>query len=335
VSLESLIAKTSKRDDILALYPHVLGGEMEAWGFAPSVPNIPWAVVKSVSDFGDNLFNRDGQTLAASHAAKVTRDILGYYQSEGYLKLSSASSKYLPLVNALYGNEIKITNNDVNVTNLNDYLHELSPLIQYKLGYYITGEEYGDDFIKYFSYLILETAQNSFKHGKATEVVINFSDKNVFIQDNGNDFDLNNLVEGQGRGGTFSWVKFKENFLDNRYVKYKFEKKKHKFNLVKVNENITRIINDCTAKIVENKIGVGWGETDFLSYEEGCEAVYIDDRQASIPSRRFSLIGEVKRIIESGKLVFVSVSDQEDKALYQTLGYGPDKLKIIVHKKYS
>ncbi|WP_253658434.1 MULTISPECIES: hypothetical protein [unclassified Vibrio] len=335
VSLESLIAKTSKRDEIIKSFSHVVGGEMEAWGFVPSVGNTPWAVVKSVSDFGDDLFNRNTQAAAASEAATVTKDLIGYYQSEGHLDFNTTSSDNLPLTNALYGNEIKITNGEVNAINLNDYLHNMSFLIQYKLGYYVTSDEYGDDFIKYFSYLILEAVQNSFKHGRATEVNIKFDDKSIFIQCNGNDFDLNKLSNADGRGGQFAWLKFKENFIDNEYVTYKFHKKKHKFNLVKVNQDIVRIINNCTAKIVENKIGTGWSESEVLSYDNDCEAVYIDDRQISLPSRRFSLIEEAKRIIESGRIVFVSVSDQENEELYKSTGYGPDKLKIWVHNKYS
>lgn len=329
VSLESLIAKTSKRDEIIDMYPHILGGEMEAFGFVPSIGSIPWAVVKAISDFADDQFNRNSQEIAASKAADVVKEMIDIYQSEGYFRLNSTSSECLSLVNSLYGNEIKITDKEVNSANLNDYIDNLSPLIQYKLGYYLTGDQYGDDFLKYFCYLILETTQNSFKHGGATKVTINFGEKSVFIQDDGKDFDLNGLIDG--RGGAFSWSKFKENFIDTGHVKYCFEKKKHKFKLIKINCEITRIINNCTAKIVANKIGSGWGNSSILSYEPTCEAVYIDDRRVFIPSRRFHLVDEAKRIIESGKVVFVSVNDKENGELYNELGFGPDKLKVMIH----
>jgi nucleoside phosphorylase len=331
-SLESLIASTSKRDEILTIYPHLLGGEMEAFGFVPSLRAIPWVIAKAISDFANDDFDREKQITAANRAACVVKEMLTLYESEGHLNLNSTTSQNLCLTHALYGKEIKITTKEVNSSNLNDFIDSLSPLVQYKLSYYLTGDEYGDDFIKYFGYLILETAQNSFKHGGATTCLIHFDEKSIFIQDDGNDFKLNDLESTEGRGGAFSWSKFKKYFLDTGYVKYKFEKKKHKFKLVKANENITRIINECTASIVANAIGGGWENSQVLSYDEGCEAVYVDDRQVFIPSRRFSLISEVQRIIESGRVVFVSVSDSENGAMYQSLGYGLDKLKIMVHK---
>ena len=330
-SLETLIAQTSKRDEIITKFPHLLGGEMEGFGFIPSLKSLPWVIVKAVSDFASDDFNREKQIIAAARSASTVQNLLSFYESEGYINLNATSSKNLCLTHALYGKQIIVTNKEVNPSNLNDYIDSLAPIIQYKLSYYLTGDEYGDSFIKYFGYLLLETVQNSFKHGGASRCVIHFDESSLYIQDDGNDFELSGLSSYQNTGGAFSWSKFKENFLDLGYVSYKFEKKKHKFKLIKANENITRIISECTASIVENAIG-GWANSQILSFKDDCESVYVDDRNVFIPSRRFSLVNEVKRIIESGRVVFVSVSDNENGTIYQSLGYGPDKLKIMVHK---
>jgi nucleoside phosphorylase len=329
-SLETLIAQTSKRDEIITEFPHLLGGEMEGFGFIPSLKKLPWVIVKAISDFASDDFTRERQATSARRAATTVKKLISIYESECYIKLNSTSSKNLCLTHALYGKEIKITRNEVNFNNLNDYIDGLAPLVQYKLSYYVTGDEYGDSFIRYFSYLLLETAQNSFKHGGASKCVIHFDESSLYIQDDGNDFELYGLSSNQNTGGAFSWLKFKENFLDTGYVSYKFEKKKHKFKLLKINENIRRIINDCTARIVCNAIG-GWANSQILSFKDDCESVYVDDRRVFLPSRRFHLVNEVSRIIESGRVVFVSVSDSENGAIYQGLGYGPDKLKIMVH----
>jgi len=330
VSLETLVASGNKRDEILGLYPHVLGGEMEAFGLVPSLHDVPWVIVKSVSDFADEKFDRNQQAVAAKSAAEVTRELIDAYNKEEYIKLNSTSSDSLNLVHSLVGDSIKITNNDVNPNNLNDYMDNLFPLVRYKVSYYVIDGECYDKLPKYFSFLILEAAQNAFKHGGATEVVINFGKKSVSIKSDGDDYELHQL-EGD-KGGAYSWLKLKELFIDSGSITYNFSKKKHNFKLLRIDENFTKIINDCTASVVKERIGSGWENSRILSYSDDCKAVYVDDRTVFLPSRTLSIVAEVKHIVETGRVVFVSVSDHDDAAMYQKLGFGPERLKIRVHK---
>ena len=328
-SLETLMASSDKRDNILDRYPSILGGEMEAFSFVPSLDSIPWLIVKAVSDFAGDDFERDGQNIAAKNAAVMVQSIIGLYVSEKHINLSTTSSDQLFLVDSLFGKSIKVTHNEVNPSNLNDYLESLGSLIKYKLSYYLIGDEYGAVFVKHFCSLILEVAQNAFKHGAATEVTITFEKERIFIQDNGNDYELSNLLGA--KGGASSWSKVKSNYVDTDIVSYSFNKKKHKFNLLKLNEDIDRVIRDCTAKIATGRIGNGWGNNGVLSFSDTCEAVYVDDRKINMLSTRYSVIEDVRAIIDAGKIVFVSVSDNEDAEGYKALGFSPEKVKIMVH----
>ena len=89
--------------------------------------------------------------------------------------------------------------------------------------------------------LILEVVQNSIKYAESSNVVVTFNEKNIIVDDGGNDFELTSL-KGE-RGGAKSWKRVKKNHIDTGSVEYVFHKKKHKFNLTKVNPHIKNIIS--------------------------------------------------------------------------------------------
>lgn len=329
ISLETLYASTNKRDELLEAYPHVIGGEMEAFGFVPSLKDIPWLVVKAVSDDAGDEYDRSMQVCAAKISSESLSELINIFIDKLPIKLNTSTSKNLALVDRLLGKTLKLPMGKINPNNLNDYLNDvLGPQVEYKLNYYVTSEDYCREFVKYFCGLILEVVQNTIKHGGATNVEVTFNDKNIIINDNGNDYELTNL-KGD-RGGAFTWNKVKARFIYTHKVSYGYIKKKHKFSLTKINKNINHIINDCTAEIVRDKIGSPWISNSVLAFRDSCESVFVNDRQIMMQSRRNSMLLEVKQLIESGKRVYVAVNDKDDAEQYLNLQLAPDLLKILI-----
>ncbi|WP_053397293.1 MULTISPECIES: 5'-methylthioadenosine/S-adenosylhomocysteine nucleosidase family protein [Vibrio] len=329
VSLETLYASTEKRDILLSGYSEVIGGEMEAFAFVPSMAHIPWLVVKSVSDNGDDDFNQDFQTEAAKLASNTVAKIVDICADNGLISLNTSTAENLMLVDRLLGKTIKLPIEELTPNNLNDYLNDvIGPQIEYKLNYYVTSDEYERSFVKHMCDLILEVIQNSIKYADSSKVEVTFNDKNIIIDDGGSDFELTAL-KGE-RGGATSWSRVNNNYIKEGKVEYVFQKKKHKFNLIKVNPSIRRIISNCSVAIIKDKIGSPWVSKSILSYDEKCDAVFVDDRQVKMQSRRNSLIKAVQQLLESGKVVYVAVNDNEDAEQYVRLKVQPELLKILV-----
>lgn len=77
---EKLLRDPSKLRRIRTLHGKVEVGEMEAAGFVSAcrVGDVPWMVVRGISDFGDELKNDRFHSFAACAAAAVTRDFIGH-----------------------------------------------------------------------------------------------------------------------------------------------------------------------------------------------------------------------------------------------------------------
>lgn len=323
VSLETLYASTEKRDELLCKYPDVIGGEMEAFAFVPSMLHIPWLVVKSVSDNGDDDFNQDFQIEAAKLASEALDRVIGICVEKDLISLNTSTAENLALVDRLLGKSIKLPVENLTPNNLNDYLNDvIGPQIEYKLNYYVTSDEYDRRFVKHMCDLILEVVQNSIKYAESSNVVVTFNEKNIIVDDGGNDFELTSL-KGE-RGGAKSWKRVKKNHIDTGSVEYVFHKKKHKFNLTKVNPHIKNIISNCSVTIIKEKVGSPWVSKSILSYDDACDAVFVDDRQVKMQSRRDSLVGAVRQLLESGKIVYVAVNDSEDAEQYIRLKIQPE-----------
>lgn len=331
-SLETFYSSTKERDALISQYPSLIGGEMEGFGFIPSVKDIPWLIIKSVADFGSDKVDRKKQVKAAQSAASVLPVITSLLLDRELIFFNNTSPSKLFLMDLLIGNTIKISRDSFNSDSLNDYLNDyIGPIIDYKLEFYLACDEYDKNFLRSFCDLILEVSQNSFKHGGATTVSITFDLKKIIIRDNGDDYDLNNL-EGD-RGGSEAWRRVKLDFISKEFVIYSFKKRSHYFNLIKANEMVRKVIKDCTASIVKNTVGSGFKPISILSYNENCDAIYFDDRNNRMRSRRNTLINEVEDLLIKGKIVYISVNDEYDSELYRSkLANHSERLKILVDK---
>ena len=88
VSGEKLVDSDRMRDQLRAIAPEAVAGEMEGWGLASAAARerIPWAVVKAISDFGDgrkSAFDSTRQQAAANSASFVRHALaLGGWTSQ-------------------------------------------------------------------------------------------------------------------------------------------------------------------------------------------------------------------------------------------------------------
>ncbi|KOO11159.1 hypothetical protein AKJ18_30540, partial [Vibrio xuii] len=102
--------------------------------FVPSMAHIPWLVVKSVSDNGDDDFNQDFQTEAAKLASNTVAKIVDICADNGLISLNTSTAENLMLVDRLLGKTIKLPIEELTPNNLNDYLNDvIGPQIEYKL----------------------------------------------------------------------------------------------------------------------------------------------------------------------------------------------------------
>lgn len=307
-SLETLLSSTSERDSLLQQFPYLIGGEMEAFGFVPSLRMVPWIVVKSVSDFGCDNFERSNQTNSAASAALSLPVLNKLLIVNSLIDFSISKPDELLLLDCLFGDEIRVSKNSINSDELNDHLNdEVGIIIERKLGYYLNDTGYDRSFLRYFCDLILEVLQNSLKHGGASFVTVKFHQNKIIINDDGDEYSLENL-EGDN-GGASSWRRIKSYGLDTKLVSYTFKKKSHYFEMNAASKELMEAVKNCKASIIPSTIGSGYSRQVALYYKEGCEIIYFEDSNVRMTSRRFVLIEEVKKLLEDGKKVYVKVSD--------------------------
>lgn len=307
-SLETLLSSTSERDRLLQQLPHLIGGEMEAFGFVPSLKQIPWVVIKSVSDFGCDNFERSNQESSAASSALALPVLNQLLKDNELISFSISKHDELLLLDCLFGNEIRVLKSKVNSDELNDHLNdEVGVVIERKLEYYLNDNGYDRSFLRYFCDLILEVIQNSLRHSGASFASVKFYPNKIIINDDGNEYPLQNL-EGD-KGGASSWRRIKTYGLDTNLVSYDFKKKSHYFEMTASSKELMDAVKNCTASVIPSTIGSGYGRQLALSYNKECEIIYLKDGNVRMTSRRIILIGEVKRLLDEGKKVYVKVSD--------------------------
>jgi|GEM_PF-3244576 len=330
-SLETLFSSAQKRDELLQQYPSLYGGEMEAFGFISSIREVPWMIIKNVSDFADESFTRIGQVSAAASSSGLIPGIISVLVKNELLKLQFNLAPHILLINSLIGNTIKINKTQFNSDTLNDYLNDIiGPVVLYKLDNYCSGLEYQDNFSVSFCDLFLEISQNSFKHGMANKVEITFYNDCITVYDDGNDYDLHNL--NGDNGGSRSWTNIRKKFIDSDQVTYTYNKKKHKFKLSKINEMLRDIKSKCTAIILPDKVNSGYLADHILDFNPECKAIYIDVSKILMTSRKMSITKDITKLIAIGKIIIISCrNNQQAEDYHYDLGPDSENLRIIIN----
>ena len=329
-SKERLFSDTKQRDLLLEEFPEILGGEMEAFGFIPNVDNNNWLIIKTVSDFGDNEYNRETQVEAANVSADIIPNFISILKNHEIIFecVNDDSSKVL--IDILIGNTLKIYRGNISPENLNDFLNnKIGPLIDYKLEYFLTGAEYDDFFVYYFCNLLLEMTQNSFRYGHATEVEISFSSSSIIFSDNGDFFDVSQITGD--KGGADAWRNVKSNFLEKDFVDFEIKKKKICFNLKMIDLDLQKIIKECSVSIKRGTIGSPYESKSILEYNNECSSVFVNDIANRMSSRRLTIIHEVKKLLENGLKVYVIVRSESEAEKYRSfLSDHEENLKMII-----
>ena len=331
-SLETLIADANFRNDIIDQYPTILGGEMEGFGYIPTLASkkIHWLILKTVSDLADEDYIRKNQEDSALKSAVLLPKLIKEIEHE--LEDYNSSKSLDHLKNILKGKVININRNEFTDESLNDYLNDIiGPVIESKLQeYFYAIDETGDStFVRCFCDLILEICQNSFRHGKSTDFKISFHSKTIILNDDGVDFDISKIV-GE-RGGAKAWRNVHDIFIQREFVRYSHSKANvHKFHLEKVKDFLTNLRENCSVRIVPGTIGNVFSRNQILEFDKSCTSVYLKDNINRMTSRRLSLIDEVKKILEKDITVYLSVQNEYEAKEYQNslIDFG-DRLIII------
>lgn len=318
-SLETLIAGNEYRDIILSQYPTILGGEMEGFGYIPTLVSkgVPWLIIKTISDFADIQFSRDVQEDSAKSVANYIPHLIKEISIE--LEMDDSMGRLEHLKNILKGNTIHINRTEFTEESLNDFLNDMiGPVVESKLQeYFYALDKSGDStFVRYFCDVILEIAQNSFKHGESKEFEISFHSKAIILQDDGTDFDFAQ-IKGS-RGGATAWKKIKESFIDKEYVRYSHTKPNiYKFHLENAKDFLNNLREKCSIRIRPGTVGAIQSRYQILEYDESCTSVYLKDKHNRMSSRRHSIIEQVRKLLEKDITVYISVHNEFEAMEYQ------------------
>jgi len=319
VSLESLIAGKEYRDEIINQYPTILGGEMEGFGYIPTLESrgISWLIVKTISDFADNQYGREIQEKSAKHSAMLIPKLINEIAYEFEDDKSDKNLEHLK--NILRGNSIHIKRTEFSEETLNDFLNDIiGPIVESKLQeYFYAIDKTGDSiFVRCFCDVILEIAQNSFKHGKSTDFEIAFHSKSILLQDNGLDFDISQ-IEGES-GGATAWKKIDRKFIQKELVRYTHTKPNvSKFHLENVKDFLANLREKCSVKITPGTLGAIQSRYQILEYDKNCTSVYLKDSNNRMSSRRHAIINQVRTLLEKDITVYLSVHNECEAKEYK------------------
>ncbi len=210
-SAEIYFSADEPRNALINQHPDLLGGEMEAYGFIANLKDIPWAVVKGVSDDAGDTTNRDPQKLVAARAATLMSALIQELTSKATLPMPTKTPPRSALIDAIIGDSI-IVNSVSDAAHLNDHLNDnIGPSLERRLQRYVSDDASQQDLHRALLKLILEVIQNALRHGNASRVTLTFYETRIDLVDDGEHFDLRSLAGN--RGGAIAWEDFDEYFV--------------------------------------------------------------------------------------------------------------------------
>lgn len=317
-SLETLYKSDAARDDLLAQYPEVKAGEMEAFGFVQSVGQVPWVVVKTVSDYGGDSFSDiEQKEIATTTAQRLPIIIDSLCQSNGY-SFETASPAYLHLFDAMIGDTISLHERDVKKLGLNDILNnEYGPLLLRKLHNYCSEIEYDSEFPYLICDVLLELAQNAFKHNGSKTLSICLNATSITVVTDNDVFDMNQLTTG--RGGAEAWKDFSGRYMENGEVSYRAKKNQHRFSLHRVDKNLRKAKENCAVTIRRDTIGSGFrAPNGILVFETTCSSIFISTDGIFMRSRAFSIIEDIKKHLSQGLVIYLCCRNSDEAQRYKS-----------------
>lgn len=307
LSQENRIENQVIRDNILRSYEPIHGGEMEGFSFLSS--NSNWLIVKAVSDHGDSLNHATQQSVISNIAPSL-------YDCISTLKYDTITKRLEELISYLKGTSILFDHKDIEFNKIQiGLLKKYGSSIEQNISNYHSKNENFDRFTHTLNSFIFEISSNSFIHGKANSIKIEFFEKKIKIIDDGQPFDLINL-DKEYNGGT---IDFNNLMAMSDLVFYEYQRTN--------NYNIyTLALSDIICDIKETKIDCeisnehlfkNWFNSDIVDYDESCSAYYIDARELILSSYLHLLLSYCCKILKnSEKLIFLKVKNEEHKIAF-------------------
>jgi nucleoside phosphorylase len=316
-SLESLISNGADRDKILKYDDEIIGGEMEAFGIVPSLDQIPWLIVKNVSDYACKDFSRVGQEKSAQTGAEHLPKIVSKIVEANELDIFPTEKDQLHIDDILTGNALALRRDHRSSDELNDYLNDIiGPLLAYKLERYSSTVEYEKTFPREMCRMILEIVQNSFRHGGSTRATISLSHSKITIEEDKESFDIR-TISGTN-GGAQTWInRIEPKYIKTNQVIYTKKGNAQTFHLPRVHPGFRKIVLECTATIVQKTIRSGYAQ-EIFEYNRDCESIFFDATRTMMMSRALSITDELSKILSEGKTVYLLCEDYELE-MYQNL----------------
>ena len=326
-STETLYQNAASRNLLTSQFPDLLGGEMEAFGLLPI--NVPWLVVKAVSDLGDGDFNRDMQPIAARTAAETVRQLVTELSREGNTFGRNPDANVSLLEDLMTGDALKLDVRDLAANELNDVLNNrIGRPLQYKLCRYVSVMEYDPEFPSLMCAVLLELMQDAIKHGRANQAIVTLHPTKILIEDDGEGFDPRTLTGL--RGGARDWHIARERYFDNGAVQFTAtqpsnrEGNRYVFALPKTTSVLREIKQKCSMQIAPDTIGAQYGSEAVLTFDETCQTLYFYAGELRMTSRRISVAKAIRSAMESGHKVYVGCPSERDMVFFK------EELKDII-----
>lgn len=317
VSLETLLTSTAERDNIIDQFPTVDGGEMEAFGLIPSITGMPWLIVKTVSDYGCDSFERDMQSATAEISANLTPKIITAICNTNNFSFSQTSSECLALLDAMLGNTITFHLSDFNSDNLNDILNnKYGPIIHHKLSSYCSESEYDTEFPYIMCDLLLELVQNAFRHNGSEKLTLTLNQTSITLSGNNNAYDIAQIPGN--KGGAQAWEIFNKNYIFPGNASYEVKNKNHKFSLSRIDTRLRETKKNCTATIKSSTIGSSfYSESGVLVFDTSCDSIYVDSSRVYMRSRALSIVADIQKWLSKGIVIYLSCRTAEEARRYK------------------
>jgi nucleoside phosphorylase len=317
-SAETLYKDSALRDKLTADHPELLGGEMEAFAFVSR--EFPWLVMKAASDSGGDDFNRDSQMRAASLAANALVPLLQSLERDGLFSRED-SRRAVALRDQIEGLEVVFEADNYSLEELNDVLNaRIGAQLEFKMKRYAAPAAYAGPFPRHVVDALLELTQNAVRYGKANRVTISFLREKIVLRDNGHEFDPRVLDVDRKSGGARAirrLLSHERDGLMSFSAEYRKKGNTYVLELPAVVKDLEKARSDCRIRIRGGTIGVPYGRPVIFEFGVGCTTLYLDTTSMRMSSSKYVIAGEIRRLLEEGKTIYVGCGDEDDVALYQ------------------
>ncbi|GAU80249.1 hypothetical protein [Bosea sp. BIWAKO-01] len=310
-SCETYFSQDEARDRVLAQYPEVMGGEMEAYDFVADL-GVPWFLIKGISDDAGNGVNRDRQRAAAAAAADLLLPLIGDLESQGAIPPPTESWDVERLTDAVIGQAIRISPPSQGRDAITDYINDnMGPRIVRRLCRYTSDADADGGLPECLGVLIMEIAQNALVHGGASHVTCAFTETSVTVSDDGRPFDLT-MLAGK-RGGAIAWDKFRKRYPGSELIDFtqSFSERKGNHYSFKM-KKLSKAIRDAR----ENCMLVSSGEygrklNGRFVFNADCEWIYYDATELYMRSKSINVTRELCDLLDNGKGLFIACRNQD------------------------